>query len=65
MKRFDWVWPRKAEQARKPALITASVALHVAVLGYMALRNFEAPALSGMTAPVTVWPWECSTRHWI
>lgn len=60
--RFDWTWPEGAERARKPALITASVALHVAVLGYMALRNFEAPALSGMAVPVTVIPVDLTPR---
>ena len=60
--RFDWTWPERAERARKPALIAASVALHVAVLGYMALRNFEAPALPGLSTPVTVIPVELVPR---
>jgi hypothetical protein len=62
VKHFDWTWPERAERARRPALIAASVALHVAVLGYMALRNFEAPALHGLSAPVTVIPVELVPR---
>lgn len=62
MGRFDWTWPEKAERARKPALIAASVALHVAVLGYMALRNFEAPALLGQSIPQVAIPIDLTPR---
>lgn len=62
MRRFDWIWPEKAERARKPALVAASVALHLAVLGYMALRNFEAPSLPGLAAPQTFIPIELTPR---
>lgn len=62
MVRYDWIWPEKAERARKPALIAASVALHVAVLGYMALRNFESPALPGLTSHTVAIPLDLSPR---
>lgn len=62
MVRFDWTWPEKAERARKPALVAASVALHVAVLGYMALRNFEAPALLAQTVPQVAIPIDLTPR---
>ena len=62
MVRFDWTWPEGAERARKPALIAASMALHAAVLGYLALRTFEAPALPGLAAPVTIIPVELTPR---
>ncbi|MBX3478386.1 MAG: hypothetical protein KF910_12300 [Brevundimonas sp.] len=45
MRRIDWTWPRGAERGRLPALVAASVALHAVVLGYMALRTFDAPSL--------------------
>lgn len=41
MAAVTWVWPRRAERWRRPALIAASVVLHVAVLGYLAARNFS------------------------
>lgn len=62
MVRFDWIWPEKAERGRKPALIAASVALHVAVLGYMALRNFESPALPGLPPPSIAIPVDLTPR---
>lgn len=62
MKRFDWTWPEKAERLRRPALVAASLALHVAVLGYMALRNFDAPALPGLTAPERIVPLDLTPR---
>ena len=34
------VWPVSAERWRRPALVAASIAFHVAVLGYIALRTF-------------------------
>lgn len=62
MKRFDWTWPEKAERARRPALVAASVALHVAVLGYMALRNFDAPVLSGLAPAERIVPLDLTPR---
>lgn len=62
MKRFDWTWPEKAERARRPALVAASLALHVAVLGYMALRNFDAPDLPDAAEPQWAIPLDLTPR---
>lgn len=62
MVRFDWMWPEMAERAKRPALIAASMALHALVLGYLALRTFEAPALRDQMVPQVAIPIDLTPR---
>lgn len=52
MKDLVLVWPSRAERWRKPAIVAASVGLHVLILGYIGLKAFEPPRQYGETGPI-------------
>ena len=47
MRDLRLVWPSRAERWRKPAIVVASVGLHVLVLGLIGLRSFDLDAPAG------------------
>jgi len=48
MRDLRLVWPTRAERWRKPAIVVASIGLHVLVLGYIALKTFDPPRSYGV-----------------